>query len=510
MKKLLRKLLLTALVCALLCAAIPAAAAGAELPAYNYGCFSGIAADGDAYLVTDTFNKVIWRISNGEFTLFAGNMSFRDAYGQVIAGTQNGTLASARFSEPWAIVPYRDGWAVSDASANRIRLIAGSVSTLAGTGKDGLKNGICYEAAFSHPTGLAADDNGNLYIADTGNGAIRRLSASGMVSTVCDGLKSPTGLCWQNGTLYIAETGKNRIVMLQDGSIVPVAGDIGTADSAMVYEGGFADGSAETALFRGPQGLAVAADGTIYVADTDNGAIRRIRDGRVITLASTETDPKEVVTPRGLLLCGDALVSADNLRSSLFCLSLAAPSYPDVQEGDWFAESVLQATELGLLKGTDLGYEPDTTLTRAMFSTILSRLQKVLDGDSVIDGSRSFPDVPEGEWYTDASRWAADAGIVNGLDDGSFAANAPIERQQLVTMLCRFADYNELDISLRADLSAYADADSVQPYGQEAMSWAIAAGILTGFPDGTLAPTASATRAQAAAIMVRFLNAIAF
>ena len=145
-----------------------------------------------------------------------------------------------------------------------------------------------------------------------------------------------------------------------------------------------------------------------------------------------------------------------------------------------------------------------------MFATMLSRLQKSLDGDTVIDGDISFPDVPEDIWYTEASRWAADAGVVKGLDDGTFAADLAIERQQLVTMLYRFADYNGLDVSARSDLSAFSDAETVQPYAKDAMDWAIASGIITGFPDGTLAPTASATRAQAAAIIVRFLYAIEF
>lgn len=511
MKHTLRNLLLLVLVCALLCAAFPIAAAGTDDTAYIYGCFSGIAADGNDLLVTDTFNKVVWRVSGGEFSLFAGNMNERDDTGAVVARMQNGNLTAARFSEPWAIVAYQGGWAVSDAAANTIRLISGnSVKTLAGTGKSGLKNSVSYEALFSRPTGLTVDGSGNLYIADTGNGAIRKLDASGMVSTVLDGLKEPTGLCWQNDTLYIAETGKNRIVALRDGHLLPIAGDTGESDENVIFEGGFADGSTANALFRGPKGLAAAADGTIYVSDTDNGALRRIRNGLVITVVSSESAPKDLVTPCGLLLNGDKLISADALSGSLFTFTLSAPSYPDVHDGDWFAGAVMQATELGLLKGTDVGFEPDGTLTRAMFATILSRLQKSLDGDTVIDGDISFPDVPEGLWYTEASRWAADAGIVKGLDDGSFAANIAIERQQLVTMLYRFADYNGLELSACADLSVYADADSVQPYAQDAMSWAIASGILTGFPDGTLAPAASATRAQAAAIMVRFLYAIDF
>ncbi len=497
MKRTIRMLLLLALACALLCASIPAMAA--ETEAYP-GTLSGILTDGGALIVTDTYNKVVWRLTEEEVTAIAGCADYRDVTGAAIPDYRDGSLENARFMEPWAIVPFLDGWAVSDAAANVVRYVGPeNVQTAAGSGEAGLKDGFCLESRLNHPTGLAVDDSGCLYIADTANGAIRKLNTKGDVKTYYQGLKDPTALCWKDGVLYAAETGLNRIVRIENGVMTVVAG---VADA----EGGFADGSASNALFRSPQGLAVADDGTIYVADTDNGAIRRIRDGRVVTVALSADYPESLVTPRGLALDGETLYCADQLSGKVLALSLAAPEYPDVADSAWYAADALSATDIGLLKGTDVGFEPEKNLTRAMFVTILGRLQQMLDGDLIIDGETQFGDLPDGSWYTEAARWAADAGIVKGID-GSFSGNLDIPRQQLVTMLYRFAEANELDVSARADLSVYPDGSSVASYAQEAMSWAIGAGIISGFTDGTLSPAGTATRAQTAAILIRFIAA---
>lgn len=497
MKRIIRMLLLAALACALLCASLPAMAADTD---YEAGTLSGIYADGDGLLVTDTFHKVVWRLSADDTQLVAGCADYRDVTGAAIPDYRDGTLASARFMEPWAIVPFLEGWAVSDAAANVVRYVGPeSVQTAAGSGKAGTKDGFCLESELNHPTGLAADADGCLYIADTGNGTIRTLNTKGDVHTYYQGLKDPTALVWKDGILYVAETGLNRIVRIENGKLTVVAG---VADA----EGGFADGSAQNALFRGPQGLAVAEDGTIYVADTDNGAIRRIRDGFVTTVALSADYPEALVTPRGLALDGETLYCADLLSGKVLPLSVAAPEYPDVSENAWYASDALKATDLGLLKGTDKGFEADTNLTRAMFVTILGRLQQMLDGDVIIDGDTSFDDLPADSWYSASARWAADAGIVKGID-GSFVGEQDIQRQQLVTMLFRFAEANGLDVSARADLSGYPDGSSVQSYAKDAMSWAIGAGIVSGFTDGSLSPAGTATRAQTAAILNRFVAA---
>jgi len=169
--------------------------------------------------------------------------------------------------------------------------------------------------AFNHPTGLAADGEGNLYVSDTFSGTVRKITPKGGVSTVVKDLSEPTGLCWKDGALYIAETGANRIVKLQDGKVVIVAGS---------GEATLTDGKTEQAAFSGPQGVAIGDDGNIYVADTGNGAIRKIKDGQVTTLAARDMAQANfgLTAPVGLLVQGDRLYICDSFARKVFVYQL--------------------------------------------------------------------------------------------------------------------------------------------------------------------------------------------
>ena len=209
---------------------------------------------------------------------------------------------------------------VSDGAAldnNAVRLIrAENTQTVNGSTEEDLtvaELGV----AFSHPTGLAADGDGNLYVSDTFEGAVRRITPEGTVTTVVDGLIDPMGLCWKDGVLYIAETGANRIVKVTDGRLTVVAGS---------GEDGFANGPAAQAAFSAPQGVAVGEDGTVYVSDTLNSAVRQIRGGVVSTLVRRNLDEPESfipISPVGLVLYGDQLYVCDSFSRKVFVISPA-------------------------------------------------------------------------------------------------------------------------------------------------------------------------------------------
>lgn len=159
--------------------------------------------------------------------------------------------------------------------------------------------------------------------------------------------------------------------------------------------------------------------------------------------------------------------------------------YTDVAEGAWYYDVVMQASEAGLMKGvTDTQFEPNGTLTRAMFWTILARASGV--------------DTEGGEsWYAKAQAWAME----NGVSDGTDAMGA-ITREQLATMLWRFAS----EPTSAYSLSAYTDASSVSDYAETAMAWAVENGIITGMTDTTIEPQGTATRAQCAAMLMRLVE----
>jgi uncharacterized protein YjdB len=179
--------------------------------------------------------------------------------------------------------------------------------------------------------------------------------------------------------------------------------------------------------------------------------------------------------------------------------------FHDVTEGDWFYEAVRCAYETGLMDGVgDSLFAPNSQTTRAQLVTILYRLA----GQPAVSGDLPFPDVESGTWYTDAVAWAAENGIVNGVSDTEFAPGDDITREQLVTVLYRYAESKGYDVSASADLSGYPDAGQVQDYAQPAMAWAVAEGIVEGV-DGNLNPTGDATRAQIATILMRFCEGVA-
>ena len=307
------------LACVFLIGAVFAFAA-AEAPASGFdgGMISGICLDGDTLYAADALNKVVWRREDGRTEIFAGSRQYRDINGQVIGSYLDGESSAACFAEPWAIVPFLDGYAVSDAGANAVRYIAGGkVMTAAGAKEAGFLDGFCTDARLSRPTGLAVDGEGCLYIADTGNGAIRRLDTEGNLSTVMTGLEEPTGLCWHDGALYIAETGRSRILCVKDDKEEVLAGNGGEKDESGVYGYGYADGPADAALFEHPQGIAVADDGAVYIADTGNGAVRKLVDGQVSTIAVTSEDDLNLVSPRGILVSGTRLLVSDSFTGAI-------------------------------------------------------------------------------------------------------------------------------------------------------------------------------------------------
>lgn len=279
---------------------------------------SGIAKMEDgSLLVTDTYKKQILLVKDGKSSVYAGGSTVEDAFGKPMGGYNDASPTESFFKYPWAIAPFLDGYAVSDTGNNVVRVVRkDSVQTLNASTEENLPTkgmGV----AFSRPTGLAADEEGNLYISDTDENAIRKVMPSGELTTLVTGLSEPMGLCYQDGVLYVAETGANRIVKIQDGKIVPVAGS---------SEEGMLNGEAMQAAFSAPQGVVVGEDGTIYVSDTGNSAIRMVRDGQVTTLLEREAKNLETflpVFPVGLMLDGNQLYVCDNFACKVFTISVS-------------------------------------------------------------------------------------------------------------------------------------------------------------------------------------------
>ncbi len=180
--------------------------------------------------------------------------------------------------------------------------------------------------------------------------------------------------------------------------------------------------------------------------------------------------------------------------------------FTDVAEGDWFHDAVQYAYENGLMDGVGDGqFAPNATTNRAMVVTILYRLA----GEPAVSGDVAFTDVAPGQWYSNAVAWAAQKGSVNGISETEFAPAGDLTREQLATILYRYAESASYDVSAQADLSGFPDVGDIQDYATEALSWAVAEGLLQGFEDDSLQPQSTATRAQIATILMRFCEGVA-
>ncbi len=179
--------------------------------------------------------------------------------------------------------------------------------------------------------------------------------------------------------------------------------------------------------------------------------------------------------------------------------------FDDVKKRDWFYDNVVFAVEQGLMKGVGNDkFNPNGDVTRGMLVTILYRNENEPD---VEDLDNPFNDVKKRQWYTDAIIWAAENEIVNGMSKTTFEPDTAITREQIAAILYRYAKASGMDVEEYedSDIKDYSDYRTVSSYAKTAVKWAVGAGIINGM-DGKLAPTATATRAQLAAMLERYLD----
>ena len=179
--------------------------------------------------------------------------------------------------------------------------------------------------------------------------------------------------------------------------------------------------------------------------------------------------------------------------------------YVDVAEGDWFYDGVYFNYFAETMTGKDdTHFAPLENLVRAQFAVIIHRM----NGEPAVEYKDTFPDVAENIWYTDAILWAADTEVVTGYTDtGLFGPADDINREQMVVMMYRYANYMKYDTSKKADLSKFEDAANVNEFAKEAMRWAVGTGIITGKYNGTqIDPQGNALRAECAIVIQRFME----
>lgn len=183
----------------------------------------------------------------------------------------------------------------------------------------------------------------------------------------------------------------------------------------------------------------------------------------------------------------------------------SALPFGDVASTAWYSEAVKYVYENGMMNGTGDGqFSPNATTTRAMIVTILHRLEL-----EPAASASDFADVASGSYYANAVSWAASNNIVNGISSSSFAPNTAITREQLATILYRYASFKGYAVTASNALDNYTDAAQISSYATTAMQWANAEGLITGSTGMALNPKGNATRAEVATILMRFCENVA-
>ena len=170
--------------------------------------------------------------------------------------------------------------------------------------------------------------------------------------------------------------------------------------------------------------------------------------------------------------------------------------FSDVDANAWYAEAVMYCKEHNLMAGTGNNqFAPESNLTRAQLATVLYRIE----GTPAVTGTDAFTDTPDGAWYGDAVLWASQQELIGGYGGGLFGPNDPVTREQMTTILWRYAGS-----PMAGEAGNYTDTASIAAYAVSAVNWASANNIVRPVSSGTFAPKSNATRAQVADALMNY------
>ena len=248
------------------------------------------------------------------------------------------------------------------------------------------------------------------------------------------------------------------------------------------------------------------SDGTYTVTlPEDSEGLQRVvidqaEENKLVVIV--HADGREEVVKKSLVSDGKAVFLLE--EGATVKLVDYESAFSDVAYGVWYSSAVDFVAGRGLFSGvSEDQFAPGQTLSRGMLATVLFQLEEPEKKTADLP----FADVAEGAWYAQGISWAAGENIISGYGDGRFGPDDPVTREQLALMLFRYAETLDMVTSGRDTLTSFTDSGSVSAWAREAVAWAVDSGILSGRPDGTLAPGGTATRAEAA-VMLRQLVAL--
>ena len=353
-------------------------------------------------------------------------------------------------------------------------------------------------------------NNNSIVITPTISGTVDQVTvnlAKDALSSVAGQTSSDLTIQTPVGNITISNTALDSISSQASGSTVTISlGTVASIDLTTEQQTAVGDNTVyDISVLSGSSTISSFDSGSITISlpytlgtdeSADNVAIWYLNDAGKLEQMTCNYD-----TETGL-----ATFTTTHLSYYVVSYDIWASPYTDVLSTDWFYDAVKYVSQSSLMSGTSLiDFEPSANMTRAMLVTVLYRL----DGKPTVTGANSFTDVESGQWYTDAVIWASTNKIVGGYGDGLFGTNDSVTREQLAVILYNYAKYTGYDVTIAfSDLSLFTDASSVSSWAQAATNWANTEGLITGTTMTTLEPSGTATRAQVATILMRFVENI--
>ena len=328
-----------------------------------------------------------------------------------------------------------------------------------------------------------------------------------VTDSACAGLWVNHDINFINSSVTITRTGSNYngIVSNVGGTITVDGGTVSvTNQKAAVHMGNTDDSQHALVINSGDLSLtSVEAEG-VYVQPVGTteeiNATLTVNGGKLEISSATVTTniPEDKITLAETV----SITSGGWTEASVVCEASEAPpvpiNFPDVHEGDWFYDAVQYCAQKGFITGYKNGnFGPADALQRQDFVVILARIAGA-DIDSYT--SCKLKDVDMNAYYGKAVAWAVDQKIIGGYDNGKFGVGDKITREQVATILYRYMDSPDVDTSV---LNKFADKGSISSFAVNAIAWANANGVINGKTATTLAPTATASRAEIATIIMR-------
>lgn len=220
----------------------------------------------------------------------------------------------------------------------------------------------------------------------------------------------------------------------------------------------------------------------------------------IVTSTTNESTGQQSSGEKTTLKSGESIEENENLINT----NVWENKYKDVKEDDWYYEAVKFVSSNGLFKGlNDDEFGTNVMMNRAMIVTVLYRYA----GEKEISEEKNvFSDVESDAYYANAVAWATENKIVNGTNDNEFSPNSNVTREQLIVILYRFAKTQEMNVEEKIDLNNYEDKNLISDYAKDAFEWAVKTEIISGRTSTTLAPQGTATRAEVATILMRFIQ----